>query len=330
MPLGQYACANCGFWQLHFATPPDCPVCTDVRNDLPADGWRFLPRAEVAATHEGSAREVAPGLWAFTTTPALGLAGTGWLIVREEGNIAFEAAPFYSNAMLREMERLGGVSLLAASHAHGYGALWQLQETFGPEVVAIQLDDLFMTKAFAVTAPYDETLELAPGYTLHHVGGHYPGQAVLHDAEHKRLFCGDMFKIDQEDGRSTAVSSHWAFHKNIPLTHGQLRRYREVIAPLDFDAVLTPFEYAPEVGRDVALASLDDALSRPPGVRRFALATVNPPWHGEGNHDVQRHAGGGPALGEDGAGGKAGPLHHDAPHRGPPPRAGEDFGGARP
>lgn len=271
MPLSHYACANCGFWQLHFATPPDCPVCTDVRNDLPEDGWRFLPEAEVAATHDGDARQIADDLWAFTTTPNLGLAGTGWLLLRNGGNIAFEAAPHYTPAMLAKIEALGGIAMLAASHAHGYGALYQLARAFTPPIVAIQLEDLNMTKAFAVTAPDDDVLELAPGYALHHVGGHYPGQAALHDADHRRLFCGDMFKIDQADGVSHAVSSHYAFHKNIPLTHAQLRRYRDVIAPLDFDAVLTPFEYAPEVGRDVALAVLDEQLSRPPGVRRFAL-----------------------------------------------------------
>ena len=115
-------------------------------------------------------------------------------------------------------------------------------------------------------------LELAPGYTLHHVGGHYEGQAALHDLPGARLFCGDMFKIDQDAaGRSTAISSHKAFHKDIPLTHGELRHYRDTIAPLAFDAVLTPFEYAPEVGHDLALATLDEALARPPGVVRRPL-----------------------------------------------------------
>lgn len=204
--------------------------------------------------------------------PALGLAGTGWLIVRPDGNIAFEAAPYYSEPMLAQLRTLGGIRYLAASHVHGYGALYQLQREFAPELVAIQREDLQLTKAFRVTAPYDEVLELAPGCTLHQVGGHYAGQAVLHDAPGRRLFCGDMFKIDQDErGRSTAVSSHKAFHKNIPLTHAELRRYRETIVPLPFDAVLTPFEYAPEVGREVALAVLDDALARPPGVRRFPL-----------------------------------------------------------
>jgi glyoxylase-like metal-dependent hydrolase (beta-lactamase superfamily II) len=271
MPLTWFACANCGFWQHHFA-PPDCPVCTDVRNDLPADGWRFLPEADVAATHDGDAREVAPGLWAFTTRPALGLAGTGWLIVRDGGNIAFEAAPYYSDAMLDRIEALGGIAYLSASHAHGYGALFQLQRRFDPAIVAIQRDDLSMTKAFRVTAPFDDALELAPGYTLHHVGGHYEGQACLHDAPGARLFCGDMFKIDQDaDGRSHSISSHKAFHKDIPLTHAELRRYRDVVAPLSFDAVLTPFEYAPDIGRDTALTALDEGLARAPGVKRLSL-----------------------------------------------------------
>jgi hypothetical protein len=66
----------------------------------------------------------------------------------------------------------------------------------------------------SITAPYDDKLELAPGYMLHLVGGHYTGQAALHDQPGQRLFCGDMFKVDQdEDGRSHAISSHKAFRQ---------------------------------------------------------------------------------------------------------------------
>jgi hypothetical protein len=81
-----------------------------------------------------------------------------------------------------------------------------------------------------------------------------------------------MFKVDQDaEGRSRALSSHKAFHKDIPLTHGEIRRYRDAIAPLAFDALLTPFEYAPEIGRDIAVAALEEGLARPPGVKRIKL-----------------------------------------------------------
>jgi hypothetical protein len=272
MPLQPYACANCGHWQRYFAPPPDCPVCTDTRNDLPEDGWRFLTVAEVRGMLRGHWRALDRDMVAFSTSPPLGLNGTGWLLTHPEGNTAFEAAPFYTDDMLEEIRRLGGIRFLASSHVHGYGALWQLQDVFQPEVLAIQKEDLRLTKAFRVTWPYDEALELRPGLTLHHVGGHYEGQAVLHDAARRILFCGDAFKVDQDEaGHSLAVSTHKAFHKSIPLTPAEVRRYRDVIAPLDFDTVCTPFEHAPGIGRDVALAVLEDQLRGPPGVRHIPL-----------------------------------------------------------
>ncbi|MGB7405179.1 MAG: hypothetical protein WA906_05780 [Pacificimonas sp.] len=272
MPLSHYACENCGFWQLYFASPPDCPVCTDVRNDLPADGWSWLAAKDAVGAYRSEWREVAPDLLAFTTSPALGLAGTGWLLKRPEGNIAFEAAPFYDEAALNEIERLGGIAVLAASHVHGYGALWQLQQHFEPATVAIHIGDLQLTKAFQVTVPFDDALAIDDDAQLIHVGGHYAGQSALHDARNERLYCGDMFKVDQDAaGKSEALSAHKAFHKDIPLTHRELQQYRDRIAPLDFTSLCTPFEFAPDVGRTEALAMIDDSLSRPPEVKRYPL-----------------------------------------------------------
>lgn len=277
MPLTPWACGHCGFWQKHFA-PRGCPVCEDTRNDLPADGWDFWPEARVAAHVTGSWRRLAQDLVAFSTAPPFGLNGTGWLLLHEDGNVAFEAAPYYTPPMLEEIRRLGGIRFLAASHCHGYGALWQLQDVFAPEICAIQKEDLRMTKAFRVTTPYDDALELRPGQVLRHVGGHYEGQAVLHDAARRILFCGDAFKVDQDPatGENLAVSTHKAFHKSIPLTPAEVRRYRDVIAPLDFDTVCTPFEHAPGIGRDVALAVLDDQLRGTPGVRHIPVKDLLP------------------------------------------------------
>ena len=129
-----------------------------------------------------------------------------------------------------------------------------------------------MTKSFRVPWPYDDALQLRPGQTLLHVGGHYEGQAVLHDARRRILFCGDAFKVDQdEDGNNLAVSTHKAFHKNIPLTPGEIRRYRAVIEVLDFDTVCTPFEHAPGITSEIALAVLDAQLRAPPGVRHIPM-----------------------------------------------------------
>ncbi len=271
MPLVPWACGHCGFWQKHFL-PRSCPVCEDTRNDLPEDGWQFLTEAEVAARVTGSWRTLDRDVVAFTTDPPFGLNGTGWLLLHAEGNTAFEAAPYYTPPMLAEIARLGGIRFLAASHCHGYGALWQLQDAFQPEVLAIQKDDLRMTKAFRVTWPFDDALQLRPGQTLLHIGGHYEGQAVLYDKARRMLFCGDVFKIDQNAaGESVAVSTHKAFHKAIPLSPGEAKHYRAVIESLDFDTVCTPFEHAPGITTAMALAVLDDQLEGIPGVRHIPL-----------------------------------------------------------
>ncbi|WP_431271838.1 Gfo/Idh/MocA family protein [Dankookia sp. P2] len=65
MPLKPYSCANCGHWQRYFAPPPDCPVCTDTRNDLPEDGWRFLTVEEVRPMLRGHWRQLGRDMVAF-------------------------------------------------------------------------------------------------------------------------------------------------------------------------------------------------------------------------------------------------------------------------
>ncbi len=258
MPLEHTACSNCGHWQIWFAgrEPVGCPICMDTRNALPEDGWDFKDERWAEATFETDWAEVAPGLWGFTARPKFGLGATGWLMVRPAsagGNVMFESCPWYSAPALAQIRALGGIAVLAASHPHGYGALWQLQREFDP-VLTVHRADIPYTKAFRVTWPADDVHEIAPGLTLHHIGGHYEGHAVLHDAEARRLFVGDALKIElAADGRPVAISCHKAYHYEIPLSHAELARYVEVFRALPFDTALTPFEHAPGVTRELAL-----------------------------------------------------------------------------
>ena len=267
MPLKPYACTNCGSWQRYFAVPPDCPICSDVRNDLPDDGWAFVTPDDLAARLQFHWRETNPGVWEYWSTPRFGLDSHGWLLTYPDGNVAFEAAPTYSEAQLAHIASLGGIRVLAASHPHGYGALYQLQDRFGPTLM-IQREDLQWTKAFRVTLPYDEVQEIRPGLTLYHTGGHYEGHSILHDAERRAVFAGDALKIDFDpDGTAQRISCHKAYHKQIPLSRGEAQRYRDVFARLDFTSVFTPFEYATDLTTAAALELLDQVIEGPPFTR---------------------------------------------------------------
>jgi len=276
MPLTRLSCTHCGHWHMWFEGQSpltlNCTLCSDVRNALPPDGWDFAEPARVSGAVRTRWKEFTPGIWGFWCEPRYGLAGTGWLILRDDGNAAFEAAPFYHDDALGQIERLGGVRVLGSSHPHGYGALWQIQERFDPELV-IHREDIRYTKAFRVTTVADDLHEVAPGLTLHHVGGHYEGQCVLYDEDHRALFAGDSLKFGDFDdaGRVRALSCHKGYHYHIPLSKDELRTYRRVYERLPFERAFTPFEYAPNVARDDALALFDRLVAGSPTTQEFPM-----------------------------------------------------------
>ena len=265
MPLTHYACTHCGGWILWFDSrePVYCPNCTDVRNALPEEDFTYLPITAAKGRYRTEWREVLPGLWEFWTTPQLGLGSHGWLLRREAGNIAFEAAPYYDAASRAKIQELGGIDVLAASHPHGYGALWQLQEHHQPRELIIHRDDLVHTKAFRVNRPIDDHHRLDDKREFIRLGGHYEGQTALYDGDYRILFLGDALKIDfGPDGATpVALSCHKGYHYSIPLTRKELLHYRDVFGRYDFRHVCTPFEFGRGVDREAAIALVDHLLT---------------------------------------------------------------------
>lgn len=273
MPLTPFMCANCGSWQKYFATPPDCPVCSDVRNALPEDGWEFKTPAEVDLLVSTTWHQPTPGIVMFQNRPTVGIGPCGYLILHPEGNIAFEAAGWYSADALAHIQSLGGIRFLSASHPHGFGALWQLQDRFHPPHMVMQREAVRFTKAFRVNYPFDDECELMSGATLHYVGGHYEGQSVLYHEPTGSLFAGDSLKFELDaQGHATGVSCHKAFHNQIPLSHAEVRKYREVLGRLPFRQVFTPFEHVPHATREDAMRLFDAHLAGIPFVTPMALA----------------------------------------------------------
>ena len=257
-----YLCTNCGFWQRCFAVPPACPVCLDFRHTPPDDGFRFW----TAETAHRETRTIWTGadtdIVTLSTDPRIGIGPNGYLIRHPEGSVFFDGTAHYSPDALDFIASAGGIKWLSASHPHAYGALWQLQERFAP-AVTIQVEDLPWTNAFNTGWPFDEKLELAPGLTLIHTGGHFAGHTVLHWADRKALFAGDMLKLHGTNGNWNGLSTHKGFNRKIPMSHAEVRRYKEVVQGLDFNTVYTSFDSAPCTRADV-LRLFDRQLAGPP------------------------------------------------------------------
>jgi YcaO-like protein with predicted kinase domain len=273
MSLSYYCTEHSGFWQERPSPPDSCPVCEDYRHPLPPDGYAFLTPKDVDDRVSVEWTEVLPGITMFWTEPQIGIGSRGFVVERPDGNIAFEGATWYSDAALDHIASLGGVQYLSASHAHVYGALWRLSERFSPETV-IQEAELPFAQAFSVTWPFEGRANLSSGAVLHHTGGHTPGHAVLHLEDRRLLFCGDALKFTLDEypvGNAVTISTHKAYDAHIPLTHADIRQYRDLMEPLDFDAVITPWEVVPSGGKDAALRLFTKQLSGRPFADPFLL-----------------------------------------------------------
>ncbi|HEY8566340.1 MAG TPA: hypothetical protein VIL65_12625 [Beijerinckiaceae bacterium] len=266
LELPAFLCDNCGFWQRHFDRPAQCPLCLDARHVVPQDGWRFWTLEEAQARFPCHWAELEPGVWRFWNDPVSGIGSSHYLVRTENGNLGFEGCAAFSNEALRQIERLGGMQVLSASHPHSYGALWQLQDRFDPEL-ALHPGDLAWSAALKVSWPFDDVLEPLPGLELHLTAGHFDGHTALYDRRRRIFFCGDAlkFELDPADPRrATTISAHKAFVRGVPLTPNELKRYRAVFAPLDFVQTWTPFEQVVNSGRKEALALIDAMLATRP------------------------------------------------------------------
>ena len=277
LELPAFCCDNCGWWQRHFAPPPSCPMCLDARHVVPQTGWRFRTVAEAQADFPCRWAEVEPGVWRFWNEPVSGIGPSGYLVTTPAGNMAFEGATVLSEAALDHVAALGGVQVLSASHPHSYGALWQIQDRFDPEL-ALPTGDFLWSAALKVSWPYDDGLEPLPGLALHVTGGHFDGHAVLHDRARRIVFCGDALKFEldpAEPRRALTISAHKAFVRGVPLTPAELARYRGVFAALDFVQTWTPFEQAANSGRREVLALIDAMLASRPHAYPVPLGELN-------------------------------------------------------
>jgi hypothetical protein len=256
--------------------PAACPLCLDARHVVPQDAWRFWTAEEAQARFPMHWAEVEPGVHRFWNDPVCGIGASAYLVTTGHGNLVFEGGAVFTEAALEHVAALGGVAVLSASHPHSYGALWQLQDRFDPEL-CLHPGDLEWSGAVRVTWPFDDVLEPLPGLELHLTAGHFAGHTALLDRARRILFCGDAlkFELDAVDPRrATAISAHKAFVRGIPLTHAELRRYRDVLHPLDFTQTWTPFEQAANVGRPEVLALIDRFLDGRPEAAPVPLTAL--------------------------------------------------------
>ena len=156
-------------------------------------------------------REVEPGLTGIACEPDVGVGQRALLVATDAGNVLWDPAPFADDAAFEAVRAAGGLSAVASSHPHMYGAAVEWSHAFDAEILLPSVDDGWLMRPDPAVRTWADALEVLPGVTLVQCGGHFPGSSVLHWAAGAEgrgvILCGDTIFVTPGEDRVSFVYS---------------------------------------------------------------------------------------------------------------------------
>lgn len=239
--MAYFICATCGVQYDQLDAPPErCEICEDARQYVRASGQEWTTLENLRAEHRNTTREKEPGLFGIGTVPEFGIGQRALLVQSEGGNVLWDCISLVDEETVAAIEGLGGISAIAVSHPHYYSSVVEWSRAFGGAPVYLHAADRrwVMRPDPSIVFWDEETLELAPGFTLIRCGGHFEGGSVLHwghGAEGRgALLSGDIVQVVAD---TRWVSFMYSYPNYIPLPAESVRRISETLEPYPFERI---------------------------------------------------------------------------------------------
>jgi hypothetical protein len=240
-----WICETCAVETADLPRPPDaCLICEDERQWVPEHGQRWTTVAQLRATGTRiTVREVEPDLWGLRAEPDVGIGQQTMVVRTPSGTLLFDCVGFIDDDALEQVRSLGPTLAVAASHPHMYGVQTEWAHALGDvPVLVAERDRDWVRRPSPLVELYDDTREVAPGLTLHRVGGHFRGQAVASwtagAGGRGVLLAGDAV-FPNPDRRS--VSFLRSYPNRIPLSGNVVQRIAAQLEGLPFDRLYNNF-----------------------------------------------------------------------------------------
>jgi len=237
-----WICATCGVE--HVDGQGVCPICADERQYVPASGQRWATLAQLAADgHRTRLRESEPGLQQLTVEPAVGIGQTAFLVTSDAGSVLWDPPGFLDDAAVERVRSGGKVLAITASHPHMFGAQLEWSRRLDDAPVLVCEPNLqWLSRTGAAVATWSGRHEIVSGLTLHQLGGHFRGSAVLHwpaGAEGRGvLLTSDTIHGNPDRATVTFLRS---YPNRIPLSPEVVQRIATAAEQLSFDRLYDNF-----------------------------------------------------------------------------------------
>ncbi|BDI24108.1 hydrolase [Herbiconiux sp. L3-i23] len=238
-----WICATCGVE--HAERTAVCDICADERQWVPESGQKWTTLEELAARGEQTrVVDLEPGLIGITSSPNVGIGQWSKLVTTAEGSVLWDPIGYLDDSAVERIASHGPVLAIAASHPHMYGVQVEWSRRLGDAPVLIaEADAHWVRRDDPVIEIWSGEVEIAPGLTLHQIGGHFPGSAVLQwrDGAEGRgaLLVGDTIFPNPD---RTSVSFMRSYPNRIPLSGPVALRIADSLNRLDFDRLYGNFD----------------------------------------------------------------------------------------
>ena len=258
-----WVCETCGVE--HAEAVGICAICADERQWVPSDGQRWATLEELA---EGGRRVhiagLEPDLFGITVEPKVGIGQQAHLVRTRAGNLLWDPVGYLDDEAVNGVRELGDVMAIAASHPHMFGVQVEWSKALGGVPVLVSEADVeWVQRPDRAIKTWSGWYEVAPGLTLHQVGGHFPGSSVVNwtpGAGGKGvLLVSDTIHANPDRATVTFLRS---YPNRIPLSADVVERITRAVTQLPFDRLYDNFGRSIETGAAAAVTSSADRYSR--------------------------------------------------------------------
>jgi hypothetical protein len=234
-------CTACGVQFAGARGSDACPICDDARQYRPGRQQVWTCMTELRVHHRNVLRPLADGLVSIQTTPRFAIGQHAVLVRGESGNVLWDCLALIDDATTDAIRELGGITAIAVSHPHFYGAMVDWSRTFGDIPIFLNAaDGGWVARPDPAVVLWDgPTRRLDADLTLIHCGGHFDGATVLHSkrAANGRglLLTGDVIHVLPRRRRVTFM---YSYPNRIPLLPADIHRIVDATRPFGFERIV--------------------------------------------------------------------------------------------
>ena len=197
------------------------------------------------------------------------------LVPDGRGYVMWDCIPLATSEAIAHVRSLGGLTAIAISHPHYYGALADWSEAFDGIPVYLHAGDRqWVTRQHASIAHWTgDHHRISDDVLLLRTGGHFAGATMLHHARGAdgkgALLTGDIAQVTMD---RRFLSFMYSYPNYMPLGAAAVRRIAAAVEPLAFDRI-----YGAWWGRNIASGAKAAfaASVEPISSRRSALSRAS-------------------------------------------------------